>query len=277
MFKAARSTFRLASSSKTLALRFFATPQPAVLDRNMGTHQWYIHLSRDGAGDISVIKKVLTKLRRDCRDQDIKLVLAFGPTLLKELAPADIPADFQPFETVKSKDGSGREAKGTQEELLLWLNANDKGKVWRVQFEARQALKGHMKVARETPTFIYGASLDMTGFIDGTGNPDPSQDVNVAIVPEGPGSGGSFVLAQRWVHDLTAWERLPVTVQEKIFGRTKDRSIRLPDQAEADSHLGHVDLRHGKTGDDSKPKRDEMSRRSTPVGFSFFLVVYRPN
>jgi deferrochelatase/peroxidase EfeB len=63
------------------------------------------------------------------------------------------------------------QAKGPQEELLLWINDDDKGKVWLAQYQARTALQGHMKVARETPTFIFGASLDMTGFIDGTGKP----------------------------------------------------------------------------------------------------------
>jgi len=55
-------------------------------------------------------------------DQGINLVVCLGPTLLADLTK-DIPNDFQPFETIKSIDGSGREAKGTQEELLFWMNS----------------------------------------------------------------------------------------------------------------------------------------------------------
>jgi putative iron-dependent peroxidase len=67
-------------------------------------------------------------------------------------------------------------------------------------------LKQDMKVARETPTFIFGASLDMTGFIDGTSNPENERQPEVAIVPNGEaGAGGSFVTSQRWVHDLEVW------------------------------------------------------------------------
>jgi hypothetical protein len=122
-------------------------------------------------------------------NQGINLCIAFGPTLLKDVT-TDVPHDFRPFETIKSIDGSGREAKGTQEELLFWMNGPKKDQIWKIQWDARQALKGHMKVARETMTFIYGDSLDMTGFIDGTGNPEIERDREVAIVPDGqPGAG----------------------------------------------------------------------------------------
>jgi putative iron-dependent peroxidase len=179
----------------------------------------------------------------------------------------DIPNDFQPFETVKSVDGSGREAKGTQEELLFWMNSPRKDQVWKAQWDARQALVGHMKVARETMTFIYGASLDMTDFIDGTGNPTPDREHEVAIVPNGqPGAGSNFILAQRWVHDLAGWEKQSLQEQEGVFGRTKADSTRLENQP-AHSHLAHVELRQGTTADATKPKRDEITRRSTPYAF----------
>lgn len=232
----------------------------------MGEHQWYVHLSRVDGADLKVIKSVIQNTRRACAEKKINIVVGFGPSLLRDLT-TDIPNDFQPFETIRSIDGSGREAKGTQEELLFWLNSPRKDQVWKTQWDARQALKGHMKVARETMTFIYGNSLDMTGFIDGTGNPPPQKDREVAIVPDGhPGAGGSFILAQRWVHDLEAWEKLPVEEQERIFGRTKPDSTRLDKQVSY-SHLSHVELRQGATADVSKPKRDEITRRSTPYAF----------
>jgi putative iron-dependent peroxidase len=242
------------------------TPQPAILDRNMGQHQWYIHLSREPGANLTTIKSVIQNLRRVCKDQGINLVLGFGPTLLKDLT-TDVPTDFQPFATIQSVDGSGREAKGTQEELLFWLNSPRKDQIWKAQWDARQALAGHMKVARETMTFIYGNSLDMTGFIDGTGNPEVERDREVAIVPDGqPGAGGSFILAQRWVHDLVGWNKQSLPEQEGVFGRTKADSTRLAVQP-AHSHLAHVELRQGATGDAAKPKRDEITRRSTPYAF----------
>lgn len=239
------------------------TAQPAIF-REAGEHQWYVHLSRTDGADLKHIKSVLRKLRQDCDAQGINLVLGFGPTLLADLT-SDMPGDFQPFVTIQSADGSGREAKGTQEELLFWMTSPHKDRNWKVQWDAREALKGHMTVARETITFVYGASLDMTGFIDGTGNPQgEAAERAAAVIPDGqPGAGGSFILAQRWVHDLAGWEKTTIPEQESVFGRTKPDSTRLDKQPEF-SHLSHVELREGATADDSKPKRTEIVRRSTP-------------
>ena len=240
-----------------------ATAQPAIFNP-MGRNQWYVHLSRVEGADLGKIKSVLRDTRRHCAAEGVNLVICLGPTLLADLT-SEVPPDFQPFVTIEAGDGSGRQAKGTQEELLLWLSNDDKGKVWLAQYQARTALKGTMNVARETPTFIYGASLDMTGFIDGTGNPQgEAAERAAAIIPDGqPGAGGSFINAQRWVHDLDAWNKMSVPDQEKVFGRTKPDSVRLDPQPDY-SHLSHVELREGKTADASKPKRDEFVRRSTP-------------
>lgn len=241
--------------------RGFANAQTAILNRDMGSNQWYIHLSRTEGANLNVIKQALKSLRAQCQDQGINLVVGFGPSLLQDVSSA-MPDDFQRYVGYKSIDGSGREAKGTQEELLLWLNHNDKGRVWKAQYDARQMLEGHMKVARETPTFIYGDSLDMTGFIDGTGNPDASRDLEVAADEQ----GGCHIIAQRWVHDLVGFNNQSIEEQEGVFGRTKKDSTRLAVQP-AHSHLSHVELREGKTGDESTPKRDEITRRSTPYAF----------
>jgi porphyrinogen peroxidase len=245
-----------------------ATAQSSIF-ATMGKNQWYVHLSRVDGADVGHIKTVLRDLRAHCSVEHINLVLGFGPTLLAELTD-DVPDDFQPFVTIVAGDGSGRQAKGTQEELLLWLNHDDKGKVWLAQYQARTALAGHMKVARETPTFIFGASLDMTGFIDGTGNPSSEEaERAAAIVPDGaPGAGGSFINAQRWVHDLGAWNQMSVEDQEKVFGRTKADSVRLAPQPDY-SHLSHVELRQGVPAgsDPGVPKVGELVRRSTPYAF----------
>jgi len=257
---------RFTRQFKSVGVRTFATPQSAVLNRDMGKNQWYLHLSRVPDAKLESVKETIQLLRKDCAEQGINLTVGFGPSLLKDLTD-EVPKDFQNYVTFKSVDGSEREAKGTQEELLLWLNHDDKGKIWKAQYDARLRLEGHMKVARETPTFIFENSLDMTGFIDGTGNPEPTRDAEVAAVPDGePGAGGCHIIAQRWVHDLKGFHALSLSEQEGVFGRTKADSVRLNEQP-PHSHLSHVELRKGTTGDDSTEKRDEITRRSTPYAF----------
>jgi putative iron-dependent peroxidase len=244
-----------------------ANPQNAILT-NLTKYQWYTHLSRTEGADLGVIKAAI-KAARAAGDEvgvttAVNVCILFGPTLLADLTD-DVPTDFQPYPGYTSPDG--KVAKGTQEELLLWVHSEDKDLCWETQFNFRNAVAGHMTVARETPTFIYRNSLDLTGFIDGTGNPVPEDQHDRAIIPDGqPGAGGSFCIAQRWVHDLAYFNSLSLEDQENLFGRTKADSTRLDKQVPT-SHLSHVELRDGDTADASKPKRGEMVRRSTPYAF----------
>ena len=242
-------------------------PQHAILT-DLTKYQWYTHLSRTENADLGLIKKAMRELRAAGHQTGttvpVNVCLLFGPTLLADLT-ADIPNDFQPYPGYESPDG--KIAKGTQEELLVWIHSNEKDLCWEAQHTFRNAVAGHMTVARETPTFIYRNSLDLTGFIDGTGNPEPEQQYDRGIVPDGqPGAGGSFCIAQRWVHDLKYFNSLSLTDQEALFGRTKADSTRLDVQPPR-SHLSHVELRDGDTADATKAKRGEMVRRSTPYAF----------
>jgi len=244
-----------------------ANPQHAILT-NLTKYQWYTHFSRVDGADLGVIKQALRDVRALGSQTGITAVtnvcILFGPTLLADLT-SDVPEDFQPYPGYQSPDG--KVAKATQEELLLWIHSDEKDLCWEAQFRFRNAVAGHMTVARETPTFIYRNSLDLTGFIDGTGNPIPEEQHDRGIVPDGkPGAGGAFCIAQRWVHDLKYFEGLSLKDQENLFGRTKADSTRLSPQVPT-SHLSHVELREGQTADESKPKRGEMVRRSTPYAF----------
>jgi putative iron-dependent peroxidase len=208
-----------------------------------------------------VIKTALRNLRADCAAQHVNLGLFFGPTMLPEIS-SDLPEDFQAYPGYQSPDG--KVAKATQEELLVWVHSDRKGLCWETQFTFRNAVKGHMNVARETLAWIYKNSLDLTGYIDGTGNPAPEDQRDRAIIADGQkGAGGSFLIAQRWVHDLTYFHGLSGQDQDNTFGRRKADSARLEVQVPT-SHLSHVELRQGTTGDATKAKRGEMVRRSTP-------------
>ena len=244
-----------------------ANPQHAILT-NLAKYQWYTHMSCTDTADLGVIKEAMRVARAAGGNvgvtAPVNVCLLFGPDFLATLTD-DLPNDFQPYPGYESSDG--KVAKATQEDMLLWIHSDEKDLCWETQYVFRTAVAGHMTVARETPTFIYRNSLDLTGFIDGTGNPTPDQQPDRAIVPDGtPGAGGSFCIAQRWVHDLNYFNNLPLADQENTFGRTKADSTKLTKQVPT-SHLAHVELREGDTADESTPKRGEMVRRSTPYAF----------
>ena len=240
------------------------TPQPAILTE-LQKYQWYTHMSRTGGADLEVIREALSAARADAESQGVHLCILLGPTLAADLG-IETGTDFQTYPGYETPDGS-KAAPGTQEELLMWLHHAEKDLCWEVQHTFRRAVAGHMAVARETPTFIYKNSLDLTGHIDGTGNPEESDQRDRAIIDDGePGEGGSFCIAQRWVHNMDYWATLTLEQEENTFGRTKADSVKLEVQVPT-SHLSHVELREGATADESTPKRGEMVRRSTPYAF----------
>ncbi len=95
---------------------------------------------------------------------------------------------------------------------------------------------------------------DIWIWIHGTGD--------VALIgTNNPGTGGTFAFVQRWVHDLTSFERLSVTEQELVIGRTKPDSVELDDDTKPDSaHIARVVI------EDDSGGELEIYRRSVPYG-----------
>lgn len=108
-------------------------------------------------------------------------------------------------------------------------------------------IEDSVTIVDETYGYRYLDSRDMTGFIDGTENPKREQRAAVALIPDGEFAGGSYVMLQRFIHKLPAWNRLSITAQEQVIGRTKDDSVEL-DDVPATSHVGRVDIKEDKKG-----------------------------
>jgi hypothetical protein len=89
------------------------------------------------------------------------------------------------------------------------------------------------------------------------------------LVPDGsPGAGGTVLLLQKWAHDATAWESLPVTGQEAVIGRRKLDSVELDDKPD-DSHVASTDQdRFGKIFRRNMPYGTVTDHGTMFVGFS---------
>ncbi len=177
-------------------------------------------------------------------------VVAFGPEALG--AALDAPAGFQRF---RAYDGEHR-APATQGDLFVWLHGHRRDELFTRALEWRDALAARAGIVREEQGFVFRDSRDLTGFVDGTANPKGDARQEAALVSEPPHAGGSFVLVQRWVHDLVRFGRLATHDQEQVIGRTKADSIELTgDAMPPDSHVSRTDLPGTK-----------IYRRSVPVG-----------
>jgi putative iron-dependent peroxidase len=198
----------------------------------------------------------------------VNLVLGFGPDLWRTIAPDEAPADLAAFEPLGTL--GGHHAPATQHDLWLWINGGTPDVVFEHARAAALTLDRLFVVAIDQPCFVHRDSRDLTGFIDGTANPPILEAPGAALIPDGqPGAGGSHVLAMRWIHDLDAFEALPLAEQENVFGRTKIDSVefvgaRLPSSA----HIARTQI-HDAAGEEVP-----IYRRNVPFGTTRESGVY---
>ena len=115
--------------------------------------------------------------------------------------------------------------------------------------------KDMLTVGDETMGFVWRDSRDLTGFIDGTENPSGPSDRAGAALKE---DGSSYVMVQRFVHNLDKWAQLDKDSQERVIGRTKDDSTQL-EPLPIESHVAHTDI-------DDNGVNVKIVRHSLPYG-----------
>ena len=184
-------------------------------------------------------------------------VVAFGPGLAESLTALTAPGTLRGFAPIDGIEGFS--APASQQDLLVWLQGEQRDELFARALHWRDALAPVAHIAREEHGFLFRDSRDLTGFVDGSANPKDDARLDAALL-EGEQAGGSFVFAQRWVHDLAGFWALPVADQERVIGRTKPDSVELtPAAMPRDSHVSRTDLvRDGKA--------IKIYRRSSPVG-----------
>jgi len=220
------------------------TPQRAIFDESARYHrflEYRIAGEPDGDRAALAIRSAL-RAAQSSVDRPARIVTAFGRRLWTVLSPDSVPSDLLDFETIRGVDG--HVAPATQCDVWLWLQGEGEDENVARTLALHAALRDDFELALEQPGFTYFASRDLIDFEDGTANPkDDDARTEAAVVPEGPGAGGSIVLVQRWVHDLDKFAALDVAAQEAVIGRTKADSIELEgDDLAPDSHVARTDV-----------------------------------
>ena len=134
--------------------------------------------------------------------------------------------------------GAGFDVPATPGALWCWLRGKDRGElVHRARLMAH-TLSPAFRLDRAIDAFQYGPSLDLTGYQDGTENPTGEHAYAVAVLQkQGEGfDGSSFVAVQQWVHDLTRFDVMSVTEQDRTIGRRKSDNEEI-DNAPASAHV----------------------------------------
>ena len=192
-------------------------------------------------------------------DAQIKTSIAFGPELWSKLYDQN-PEGFKQLEPIH---GSFTMPVVPADVLIHVASARTD-----ICFALSQSffdgIQDQVEVLDERVCFRYLDGRDLTGFIDGTENPQfPDDRGETALLGEEAGvfADGSFVFAQRYVHDLDKWRRLKVDAQEHVIGRTKLESIELDDEVKPpNAHVARTVV------EDDEGEELEILRHSLPYG-----------
>lgn len=127
--------------------------------------------------------------------------------------------------------GSGLEVPSTPSALWCWLRSDDRGELLHRSRSLEEGAAGAFRLDAVIDAFQYRDSRDLTGYEDGTENPQGEDAVEAAVL-RGAGEGldgSSFVAVQQWVHDLDRFEGFPSGAQDAIFGRRRSDNREMDD------------------------------------------------
>ena len=163
------------------------------------------------------------------RDLDGRLscVMAFGSNAWDRLFHTPKPKDLHPFREIHGQ----HHAIATPGDILFHIRAARMDLCFELATQIMSRLRGAVSTADEVHGFNYFDDRDLIRFVDGTENPVDQAACDAAIIGEEDAEfgGGSYVIVQKYLHDLDKWNTLPVEQQEKIVGRTKQSNIELDD------------------------------------------------
>ncbi|HEY1609753.1 MAG TPA: Dyp-type peroxidase [Paraburkholderia sp.] len=190
---------------------------------------------------------------------NLSCVCGFGSDAWDRLFGDPRPAELHPFREF----GSGeRIAIATPGDLLLHIRADQMDLCFELATQLMNRLEGAVQTVDEVHGFRNFDMRAMIGFVDGTENPSGEEAVHFTVIGANDGdpdfAGGSYVLVQKYLHDMKGWNALPVEMQEKIIGRRKLSDIELDDTAKPTWAHNALTVLETPEGDEIKILRDNM-------------------
>src|SRR5271154_2851096 len=158
----------------------------------------------------------------------LSCIAGIGRDLWDRLHLDGRPQELRPFASIK---GSAHAAPSTPGDLLFHIRAERPDLCFEFERILLDSLGAVVTVVDEVSGFRYFDARDLLGFVDGTANPNGLDLPASALVghEDADFAGGSYVVVQKYLHDLNAWARIPTHLQEEIIGRTKIDNIEIDD------------------------------------------------
>ncbi|HEY4382190.1 MAG TPA: Dyp-type peroxidase [Acidobacteriaceae bacterium] len=200
-------------------------------------------------------------------------VAGFGSDAWDTLFGAPRPAELHPFQEIRS---GGRHAVSTPGDILFHIRAKRMDLCFELATQIMDSIGDVVTVADEVQGFRYFDDRDVLGFVDGTENPrgDGAREAAIVGDEDAAFAGGSYVIVQKYLHNMKAWNALSTETQERIIGRKKLSDIELSDvEKPASAHNALTVIEEG--GREVKILRDNMPFGRPGYGeFGTYFIGY---
>ena len=212
-----------------------AIPQPVATGLTR-TAIFLVVTINPGAGHRAAIRRLcadLSALVRSVgfREQEgtLSCVVGFGSDAWDQLFGKPRPRELHRFREIRAGE---RHAVSTPGDILFHIRAQRMDLCFELETQIMARLGAAVSPVDEVQGFRYFDSRDLIGFVDGTENPKGQDAVDATLITsEDPVfTAGSYVIIQKYLHDLAGWNKLAVEKQEKIVGRTKLNDVELDDK-----------------------------------------------
>jgi putative iron-dependent peroxidase len=223
--------------------------QPGILEVPAAAGRYLtFRLAQPGDAEL---KEALRKLA--AASDGRKSVIGIGLSLARRLG-ADIPG----LRTMPAYVGRGFETPSTPAALWVWLRGEERGVLMQRSRRIEALLAPAFRLAQVLDAFKHGSGRDLTGYEDGTENPQPDEMPGiVGVTGQGEGmEGSSFAAIQQWEHDFATFESFSHEAQDNAIGRRRADNEELEDAPES----AHVK----RTAQESFDPEAFMLRRSLP-------------
>ena len=160
------------------------------------------------------VKAALNALANEVLDE--QLVVGLGPQAVTAMR-ANVPGLSEP----PPLSGAEASSPSSPKALWCWLRGADRGALLHRGRDLIEILAPGFVLDEAIDGFRYGEGRDLTGYVDGTENPEGDAAERAAFV-RGAGEGldgSSFAVVQRWVHDLDRFEGFDATTRDHVIGR----------------------------------------------------------
>ncbi len=205
---------------------------------------------------------------------DLSCVVGVGADAWDRLFGVPRPAGLHPFRELV---GGRHRAPATPGDLLFHIRSQRTDLCFELATHLMNRLAGQVTVVDEVHGFRFFDQRDLLGFVDGTENPTGvAAEAAVTVGAEDPAyAGGSYVVVQKYLHDLDAWNSLPVEEQERAVGRTKLNDIELPDDVKPTNSHVTLNTIEDPDGTERQIVRDNMPFGSVGRGeFGTYFIGY---